>query len=99
MISTTDKTPRHADLIVVGGGLAGLSAAALVAREGRSVVVLERASHLGGRAATHVRHGVHFNLGPHALYCRGHAFRLFESLRVPFTGRFPDAERRTRLRR
>ncbi len=91
MIATTDKAPHHADLIVVGGGLAGLSVAALVAREGRSVVVLERASHLGGRAATHVRQGVHFNVGPHALYCRGHAFRLFKSLRVPFAGRFPEA--------
>ena len=89
MISTTDKTPRHADLIVVGGGLAGLSAAALVAREGRSVVVLERASHLGGRAATHVRQGIHFNLGPHALYCQGHAFRLFKSWASPS----PDASR------
>lgn len=91
MISTTDKTPRHADLIVVGGGLAGLSAAALVAREGRSVVVLERASRLGGRAATHVRQGIHFNVGPHALYCQGHAYRLFKKLHVPFAGRFPDA--------
>jgi flavin-dependent dehydrogenase len=31
---------ERADLIVVGGGLAGLIAAALAAREGRSVVVL-----------------------------------------------------------
>jgi choline dehydrogenase-like flavoprotein len=36
-----EHAPRYADLIVVGGGLAGLSAAALVARAGRSVVVLE----------------------------------------------------------
>ena len=41
-----------ADLIVVGGGLAGLSAAALVAQAGRSVIVLEQSGQLGGRAAT-----------------------------------------------
>ena len=84
------QTPfSHADLVVVGGGLAGLSAAALVARAGRSVVVLEQASHLGGRAATRVRQEIHWNLGAHALYCHGHAVRLFTELGVPFTGRFP----------
>ena len=39
---------QSADVIVVGGGLAGLSAAALVARAGRSVIVVEQAGHLGG---------------------------------------------------
>src|SRR5262245_9733607 len=42
MTPVANSGQRHADLIVVGGGLAGLSAAALVARAGRSVVVLER---------------------------------------------------------
>jgi phytoene dehydrogenase-like protein len=84
---------RDADVVVGGGGLAGLTAAALVARAGRSVVVLEQATHPGGRAATHVRGGVHFNLGPHALYCHGHAFRLLRELRVPFTGRVPPGGR------
>src|SRR4051812_27120641 len=93
MIDPTEHTPRTADLIVVGGGLAGLTAAALVAREGRSVVMLERAARLGGRAATHVREGVHFNLGPHALYRRGHAFRLLEELGVRVSGRVPDPGR------
>ena len=82
-----------ADVIVVGGGLAGLSAAALVARAGRSVIVVEKSSHLGGRAATHVRDEIHWNLGPHALYCHGHAFRLFRELGISFTGRFPDPGR------
>ena len=80
-------------MIVVGGGLAGFSAAALVARAGRSVIVVEQAGHLGGRAATHVRDEIHWNLGPHALYCAGHAFRLFKDLGVPFTGRFPNPGR------
>jgi phytoene dehydrogenase-like protein len=84
---------RRADLIVVGGGLAGLATATLVARAGRSVTLLEMASELGGRASTHIQEGAQFNLGPHALYCRGRAFRLFQELRVPFTGGFPQAHR------
>ena len=87
------KPDQRADLIVVGGGLAGLATATLVARAGRAVTLLEMASELGGRAVTHVQQGAHFNLGPHALYRRGRAFRLFRELRVPFTGGFPPAQR------
>ena len=32
-------------------------------------------------------------MGAHALYCQGHAFRLFRELGVPFTGRFPSPGR------
>ena len=74
------------DLVVVGGGLAGLSAAALVAQAGRSVAVFEQADEVGGRAATQVRQGISFNLGPHALYFLGHAFKLLRELGVSFTG-------------
>jgi phytoene dehydrogenase-like protein len=86
------------DLVVVGGGLAGLIAASLVARAGRKVVVFEQSSRPGGRAITLVERGIHFNLGPHALYCRGHAFRLLKDLQVPFQGGFPDARRGVLLR-
>jgi phytoene dehydrogenase-like protein len=86
------------DVIIVGGGLAGLAAAAVVARAGRTVVVFEQANRLGGRAASQVRQGVHWNLGAHALYCRGSAFRLFRELDVPFTGRSPSPGRGLLLR-
>lgn len=47
---------RHFDAIVVGSGLGGLTAAALYARSGRQVLVLERNNVCGG-AATVYRHG------------------------------------------
>ncbi len=82
--------PFDLDLVVVGGGLAGLSSAALVAQKGRSVMVFEQAGDVGGRAATQVREGVSFNLGAHALYFLGHAFKLLRELEVPFTGAPPS---------
>src|ERR1700752_3917535 len=43
--------PAEADLVVVGGGPAGLSAAFAAARNGARVTLLERYNHLGGLAS------------------------------------------------
>ncbi|HVQ66991.1 MAG TPA: NAD(P)/FAD-dependent oxidoreductase [Bradyrhizobium sp.] len=48
--------PRNFDAIVIGSGLGGLTAAALFARAGHKVLVLERNEHFGG-AATVYHHG------------------------------------------
>ena len=42
------------DVVIVGGGHNGLTAAAYLARTGRSVAVLERLDHVGGAAISAV---------------------------------------------
>ncbi|MCC9075679.1 FAD-dependent oxidoreductase [Litorilinea aerophila] len=68
---------------IVGGGLAGLTAAALLARAGADVTLLEQAREIGGRARTQRDDGFHFNLGPHALYQGSPALTIFAELGVP----------------
>jgi len=41
------------DVIVIGGGLGGLTAAALVAQAGRKTLLIERNNHVGGAASTY----------------------------------------------
>jgi NAD(P)-binding Rossmann-like domain len=79
-----------ADVHVIGGGLGGLAAAALVARSGRSVVVHEQLGSLGGRAVTDDVDGFRFNRGPHALYSGGEAVAVLRRLGVTPTGSPPS---------
>ena len=57
-----------ADLIVVGAGPAGLMAAWRASKSGRSVIVLERASAVGGMAASFSVAGVRVDHGSHRLH-------------------------------
>ena len=72
------------DVIVVGGGMAGLTVACYLARAEIDVTVIEKAPYLGGRAATQDFDGFRFNRGGHALYTGGAASRALEELGVSY---------------
>ncbi|CAD6007240.1 phytoene desaturase family protein [Agreia sp. COWG] len=50
--------------IVIGAGISGLASAALLAREGYAVTVLEKRDAVGGRAGTWQKDGFTFDTGP-----------------------------------
>lgn len=54
---------EHFDTIVVGAGVAGLTAARLLARAGRRVVVLEARDRVGGRISTDRRYQLTTDMG------------------------------------
>jgi len=51
------------DVVVIGAGIGGLTAAALLARHGYHVTVFEQAQQLGGCASTFTRRGFTFDVG------------------------------------
>ncbi|HYM62846.1 MAG TPA: FAD-dependent oxidoreductase, partial [Thermoanaerobaculia bacterium] len=79
------------NVIIVGGGIAGLAASIFLARAGRSVTIFEKRRILGGRAVTHLRQGYRFNLGPHALYRRGAGATVLRQLGIPMRGGTPPS--------
>ncbi|NUU51487.1 phytoene desaturase [Curtobacterium luteum] len=50
--------------VVIGGGISGLASAALLARDGYAVTLLEQRTQLGGRAGSWERDGFRFDTGP-----------------------------------
>jgi len=64
MAAATATASAAPDLIVVGSGLGGLSAAAIAARHGLEVLVLEAHSQAGGAAHGFARRGFQLESGP-----------------------------------
>ncbi|MFV0315783.1 MAG: phytoene desaturase family protein [Microthrixaceae bacterium] len=79
----------HVPTYIVGGGLAGLTAAAILSAAGQPVVVLEAGRTLGGRARTRWVDGFGINVGPHALYVSGSGARILKELGVDLSGGMP----------
>ncbi len=80
------------DIAVIGGGIAGLIAAIETAQAGKSVVLLEKASKVGGRGITVNRNGALFNLGGHAIYRGGEAYSLFKEWGLKLEGGNPSTQ-------
>ncbi|MDQ1257450.1 MAG: hypothetical protein QG656_2055, partial [Candidatus Hydrogenedentes bacterium] len=76
---------RPYDAVIVGGGFAGLSAAALLGRQGKRVLLFERAGRLGGRAGYYERDGFVWQYGQHShrLERNGTAARVFDRIGEP----------------
>ncbi|MDF1614716.1 phytoene desaturase family protein [Desulfurivibrio dismutans] len=59
------------DVVVIGSGISGLTAAALLARKGREVMLIERTARPGGALKRFKRQGISFDVGFHYSGCLG----------------------------
>jgi len=93
-----DRLPSECDVIVIGAGIAGLTAAALLSRSGLKVVLLEKQSRPGGYFMGFKRKGFTFDSSIQWLNgCNesGHAGRIFGYIGPDF----PKCKMSDRIRR
>jgi phytoene dehydrogenase-like protein len=74
---------------VIGGGLAGLTAAIQLAKKGASVRLIELNQAPGGRASTTYKEGFALNYGPHAVYMGGMMHRTLTEWGIVPSGKQP----------
>jgi len=86
-------THHSRKITIVGAGLAGLTAAAVAARAGADVLVLDAREDIGGRARTEECDGFFLNQGAHALYCSTEAIAILRKLGIDAAGSSPDLAR------
>lgn len=84
-----DKNPT---VTIIGAGFAGLSAAALLAKDGFDVTVLEKNEMAGGRARTWEKDGFIFDMGP-SWYWMPDVFENFYQIFGKTTADFYDLKR------
>lgn len=73
---------KHYHTIVVGGGMAGLTCAAYLAKAGRSVLLIEKNRECGGLVNTFSRNGFQFEAGIRALENAGIIFPMLKELGI-----------------
>jgi len=84
---THPSASSHA--VVLGGGLAGLTAALRLRRQGHDVTVVDKSTTFGGRARMDNVDGALLHRGPRALYKAGPAYAALAELGVDIVGRSP----------
>lgn len=70
------------DTIIVGGGIAGLTATVYLAREGQKVLLIEKNWELGGLVNSFSRNGFHFDAGVRALEDAGIIIPMLKDLKI-----------------
>lgn len=70
------------DTIIVGGGIAGLTATAYLARAGHKVLLIEKNSELGGLVNSFSHNGFHFDAGVRALEDAGIILPMLKDLNI-----------------
>lgn len=70
------------DTIVVGGGIAGLTATVYLARAGKKVLLVEKNDVCGGLVNSFTRDGFHFDAGVRALLDAGIIFTMLKDLNI-----------------
>jgi len=75
-------TTNRYDAIVVGGGIAGLTAAAYIARAGKKVILFERQQKVGGLVQTFDRDGIYFDGGLRSIENSGIVFPMLKQLGI-----------------
>lgn len=61
---------KNKKVIIMGAGLAGLSAAFELSKKGKNVIVFEKWADVGGLARTIEKNGFRFDTGPHRWYAK-----------------------------
>lgn len=62
---SSDRVPENLNAIVIGSGIGGLSTAAILAKAGKRVLVLEQHDRAGGCCHTFIDKGYEFDVGIH----------------------------------
>ena len=75
-------TENKYDTIIVGGGIAGLTATAFLALEGKKVLLIEKNKECGGLVNTFTHNGFHFEAGVRALENAGIIFPMLDQLGI-----------------
>ena len=70
------------DTIIVGGGIAGLTAAAYLAKKGKEVLLIEKNKECGGLVNTFSHNGFQFDAGVRALLDAGIIFPMMKELDI-----------------